>query len=606
MHSPYPKRARQRAEATGEGRWHLSDVMPASKDRGFDEVISKLENKTASFEALRQKLPSFGRNDLEDTLSLYEEISEILARVGAYAYLHFSEDTRNQDAKALLDRTEEQRADIDNRVLFFRLWWIGLDEGRTGGMAPSNPDHAYFLSLLRKLRPHTLEEKVEQALNLKNTTGFSSWVHHYDQITSDYTFELKPGVKGSIARNRRPRKLVRDEVSRLFASPDPSLRKAAYQAILVKYAEGGRMLGEVYRTIIRDWKNEYVKLRAYSSPISPRNLENDVPDESVEALLSACRENAVVFQDFFRLKGSLLGNRRIPRYDIYAPLQKRDRRISYSDAVKMVMQAFGEFDQRFARMAMKVFEAQHVDTSPRKGKEPGAYCMSVSPAVVPYLLLNYAGRIADAYTIAHESGHAVHSQLSSNHSVLTFMPPLVLAETASVFGEMLLYDKMMKDERDAEVKKGVLLEKISSMYATIGRQAYFVLFEMDAHKAVADGSTVEKLCALYLSNLTSQFGSAVGVPKAFKWEWTSIPHFYHTPFYCYAYAFGNLLSLALYDRYVREGREFVPAFMKILGYGGSKSPADILQEVGFDVLSRGFWQGGFDVVGRMVRELRRL
>jgi len=585
--------------------WRLSDVMPATKSRESNEIFSRLEERTASFEALRLKLPDFGRIQIEDFLRIYEEINEILARVGAHAYMHFSEDTRNQEAKALLDRAEEQRADIDNRVLFFRLWWIGLDDGKARDVMPSDSDHAYFLSSLRKLRPHTLEEKVEQALNLKNTTGFSGWVHHYDQITSDYTFELRPKGRGA-KRSRRPRKLVRDEVSRLFASPDPALRKEAYQALLGKYAEGGRMLGEVYRTIVRDWKNEYVKLRAYSSPISPRNLENDVPDGSVEALLAACKENAVVFQNFFRLKGSMLVRGRITRYDIYAPLQKRERRITYSKAVAMVMEAFGEFDEKFAGLAKKVFEVQHVDTSPRKGKETGAYCMSVTPAVVPFLLLNYAGRLADVYTIAHESGHAVHSQLSSGHSVLTFMPPLVLAETASVFGEMLLFDKMMKAERDPDVKKDVLLEKISSMYATIGRQAYFVLFETDAHRAVAEGATVEKLCALYLSNLTDQFGDAVRVADAFKWEWTSIPHIYHTPFYCYAYAFGNLLSLALYDRYVREGREFVPSYLKILAYGGSKGPAEILQEVGIDVSSKAFWQGGFDVVGRMVKELRGL
>jgi oligoendopeptidase F len=232
--------------------------------------------------------------------------------------------------------------------------------------------------------------------------------------------------------------------------------------------------------------------------------------------------------------------------------------------------------------------------------------MSVTPDVVPYLLLNYSGRMRDAYTIAHESGHAVHSQLASSHSVLTFQPQLVLAETASVFGEMILYDRMMKQEKDARLKKAILLDKISNLYATIGRQAYFVVFESDAHRAVTDGATVSNLCSIYRNNLKEQFGAAVEVSDEFQWEWASIPHMYHTPFYCYAYAFGNLLSLALYERYTEEGKEFVPTYLKVLSYGGSESPAKVLGGVGVDISSARFWQGGFDLIGRMVGELQKL
>ena len=232
--------------------------------------------------------------------------------------------------------------------------------------------------------------------------------------------------------------------------------------------------------------------------------------------------------------------------------------------------------------------------------------MSVTPEVVPYLFLNFSGATRDVYTIAHESGHAVHSQLAAGHSVLTFHPPLVLAETASVFGEMILFDKFMREEKDAELKRAVLLEKISSMYATIGRQAYFVVFENQAHPAVNEGSTVSDLCDVYSSVLKEQFGEAVEVPEEFRWEWTYIPHIYHTPFYCYAYAFGNLLSLALYDAYMKRGRSFVPKYLRVLGYGGSERPGKILSQVGIDVTSAGFWQSGFDVIRRMVDELQKL
>lgn len=586
--------------------WNLEDLLPAGKTNVFERTEEGLKSATKHFEAVRKDLPRFGKSDVAKALTLYEKIDDSLVRLLCFAYLRFSEDTKNQRMKALLDRTEELRADVDNGILFFRLWWIGLSDEKAVSLMPANPDHLYFLTTLRKMKPHTLEERVEQVVNLKNTTGFSGWVHHYDQITTGYTFELK--VRGKVVRDRggKPKEFVRDEMSQLYASPDPARREAAYKSVLAKYAAGGSVLGEVYRTIVRDWRNEYVKLRGYPTAISVRNLENDVPDQSVETLLSVCHKNVGVFQDFFSLKAKMLGKRRLSRYDLYAPLLRKEKKLSYANAVDLVMGAFSEFDSGFARLALRVFKEGHVDSKPRKGKETGAFCMGVTPKVVPYLLLNYSDRMRDAYTIAHESGHAVHSQLASSHSVLTFQPQLVLAETASVFGEMILYNRMMRDEKDDEVKRDVLLDKISTMYATIGRQAHFVIFESEAHKSVIEGATVSDLCSLYLKDLRGQFGSQVEVPDQFEWEWASIPHIYHTPFYCYAYAFGNLLSLALYERYSKEGKDFVPTYLQLLSYGGSASPAKVLEGVGVDISSTRFWQDGFDVISRMVGELKKL
>ncbi len=588
------------------GRWNLEDVLSGGAGRGMQERLEAAKEKAVGFEKLRGRLDKFTAADVGSTLKLYESIVDDISRTSAYSYMRYSADTADQQAKAAIDTAEDLRAEVDNRVLFFRLWWAGLEDSKAAGLMPVNPDYRYVLGLWRKLKPYTLEEKVEQAVNLKNVTGFLGWTHHYDKIASGFSFTVK--VRGRMLKDAagKPKKMVVDEVARLFASTDPATREAAYKTLLSKYAENGDVLGEVYRTIVRDWRNENVKMRGYATAISPRNLENDVPDAAVETLLRACRANSAVFQDFFRLKARMLGMKKMNRYHIYAPLAKKERRVAYSDAARMVFSAFGEFDEGFARMAQRVFDQGHVDASPRKGKRNGAYCMSVTPEVVPYLFLNYSGATRDVYTIAHESGHAVHSQLAAGHSVLTFHPPLVLAETASVFGEMILFDRFMREEKDAELKRAVLLEKISSMYATIGRQAYFVVFENQAHTAVSEGSTVSDLCKVYSSVLKEQFGEAVEVPEEFRWEWTYIPHIYHTPFYCYAYAFGNLLSLALYDAYRKEGRSFVPKYLRVLSYGGSESPGKILDQVGVDIASAGFWQSGFDVIRRMVDELQKL
>jgi oligoendopeptidase F len=585
--------------------WDLTDLLPSSVGPEFDAILAELEAGTVALESLRERLPRFSWSDVEEHMRIAEKLVETLSRLNAYSSMLYSSDTQNQESKELLDRVEDLNAETKNRTLFLKLYWVGLDNAAAAVLLPSNPDHAYYLTSLRKLKPHMLDEKAEQVVNIKNTTGFSGWLHHYDLMVSDFTFDVRtrqPSGEEAIV----PRKLNFSETTSLFASPVAAEREAAYRAVMEKYGENGLILGEVYRTIVRDWRNEYVQLRRYASPISPRNLENDVSDGSVDALLTTCRSNSTVFQEFFRLKAKMLGFEKMTRYHIHAPLTQEERKIEYPDAVRMVLDAYNEFDPRFADLARNVFTRRHVDSELRKAKKTGAYCMSISPRTVPYIMLNYAGSIRDVYTVAHECGHAIHGQLTWGHSMLTYFPTLVMAETASVFGEMILFDRFMKSEKDAEVKKAVLLEKIGSMYSTIGRQAYFVVYEEEAHAAVADGATVSKLCSSYLANLREQFGESVEVPDEFKWEWTVIPHIFHTPFYCYAYAFGNLLSLALYDRYTREGREFVPTYVKILSSGSSRGPQEILGEIGIDIESKEFFQGGFDVIDRMVGELRRL
>ncbi len=588
------------------GRWNLEDALPGGEGEGMDGKLDNIRERAKRFEGLRGKLAGFSAAELESALRLYEGIVDGLSRTNARATMKYTTDTGDQQAKATLDRVEDLKAEVDNMVLFFRLWWVGLDASKAASLTPENPDYRYLLAYWRKLKPHVLDEKVEQAVNLKNVTGFVGWTHHYDKVTSGFTFTMKVGGKVVKDSSGKPKKMVAEEVIKLFTSPEPAQREGAYRALLGRYAEEGEVVGEVYRTIARDWRNEYVKMRGYPSAIAMRNLENDVPDGAVGTLLAVCRKNATVFQDFFRLKAKMLGTRKMTRYHIYAPLVLKQKKVGYGDAVNTVIDAYREFDPRVAQMATKVFKEAHVDATPRKGKTHGAYCYSITPDVVPYVFLNFAGVTRDVYTMAHELGHAVHGQLASSHSVLTFQPPLVLAETASVFGEMILFEKFMHEEKDAEVKRGVLLEKISSMYATIARQAYFVVFENQAHPAVNEGATVSDLCSLYSKSLEEQFGSAVSVPEEFKWEWTYIPHIFHTPFYCYAYAFGNLLSLALYDAYAKEGRGFVPKYLQLLSYGGSKSPVGILDEVGVDISSAKFWESGFGVIRRMVRELERL
>jgi len=349
-----------------------------------------------------------------------------------------------------------------------------------------------------------------------------------------------------------------------------------------------------------------VELRKFKQPMSVRNLGNDLPDAVVDTLLKVVHDNAPVFQRYFRAKARMIGVERLRRYDLYAPLSQSDKQFSYDTAVNMVVETFGRFSPRVGQLASQVFEAGHVDAEVRHGKQHGAFCASVFPGVAPWVLTNYNGRGNDVATLAHEMGHAIHALLAGDHSVMTFHPGLPLAETASVFGERLVIERLLAEEPDPAVRRDLLATSLDDAYATVGRQGFFALWEKEAHELVHQGKTAEEISTRYLETLHDQFGDALEMNDDFRWEWIAIHHFYQVPFYVYAYAFGQLLVLALYKRYKQEGESFKPKYLKILAYGGSKAPADVLREAGINIKSAAFWQGGYDVISELIDELERL
>jgi oligoendopeptidase F len=357
---------------------------------------------------------------------------------------------------------------------------------------------------------------------------------------------------------------------------------------------------------VRDWAAENVGIRKYASAIAVRNLDNDVPDEAVDTLLETCRKNAPLFQRYFRFKAKRLGVDTLRRFDLYAPLAESDKSYTFDEGTGMVLESLGAFAPVLADHARRVFDEGHLDSEVRPRKDTGAFCAGATPDLTPWVLMNFNGKPDDVATLAHEIGHAVHSMMASDHSVLTFHAPLPLAETASVFSEMLLLERLLGEEKDPAVRRDLLGRFIDDAYATVMRQAYFVLFERDAHRMVEEGVTIDGLSAAYLENLKQQFGDSVEVNEEFALEWVCIPHIYHTPFYCYAYSFGQLLVLALYRKYKEEGAAFVPRYLEILSSGGSMQPADVIARAGFDMASEAFWQGGFDVLAGMMDELEGL
>ncbi len=415
--------------------------------------------------------------------------------------------------------------------------------------------------------------------------------------TNSLTFPLK--YQGRI------KNLTREQLMAYVRHPSTSIRRAAYQSLFKVYGAQRDLLGDLYKHLVQDWSNEGLELRHYDSPIAVRNMANDLQDPAVDALLSTCKKNVAVFQRYFQLKKRLLKLRGFHRYDLYAPYEATSRRITFPRAKNMVMEAYNNFSPKLADLASRVISEHHLDAGIRPGKMGGAFCYSVRPKQTPYVLMNFTGEARDVSTLAHELGHAVHAMLAENHSVLTFHSALPLADSASIFSEQLLSDSLRAQEGNKTARISLLLSQLDDVYATIMRQAFFVIFEREAHRMIANGATIDELAETYLALLREQFGQAVIVGEEFRWEWLAIPHIFASPFYCYSYSFGNLLVLALFQQYKKEGRAFIPRYLELLAGGGSASPQTLLSPLGIDCSSRKFWQGGFTRIQALVNELEQ-
>ncbi len=584
------------AEAETSVRWNLTDLFGAADAEQVDSTIRDLEQAVAFLESARPSLShEIPTDSFLQLLATYETTVRLQRRLAGYAFLRFAEDTQDQAALSLQNRFNQLLASTENRLTFFELWFKDLPDDAAQRLIVASGDWRYFLESWRRLKPFTLTEPEERVITLKDVNGIEALVTLYDMITNAFSFTLE--VDG------KRKTLTQDEIGSYVRDPRAEVRAAAYQEMYRVYMDQRAVLAQIYAHRVGDWHAEMIDLRKFGTPISARNTMNDIPDAVVETLLSVCRENAGLFQRYFKLKAGWLGQEQLRRYDLYAPLATSSQRYSLEQAVDLVLGCFDAFSPMLADAASRVLDAAHLDAEPQPNKRGGAFCYAVLPELAPWVLTNFSERGRDVSTLAHELGHAIHAVLAADHSVLTFDASPPLAETASVFGEMLLAEKLLAEEEDVDVRRNMLVTMVDDAYVTVQRQAYFTLFEQEAHRLSVEGKTADELAEHYWQNLTEQFGDAVELSDEFRWEWTLIPHIYHTPFYTYAYSFAQLLVLALYQRYTLEGEAFKPKYLKILSYGGSASPATILAEAGFDMTSRAFWQGGFDYIASLIERL---
>ncbi|KWT92701.1 M3 family oligoendopeptidase [Candidatus Magnetominusculus xianensis] len=588
-----------KAAATYEKtKWALTDLLVSPEAPETEEILSGLKSLVSEIVSRRDALiEDMSGDDFTAFLRLIEKFAVESNRLTAYSQLWFSEDTQSQSALTFMGRIEQLLTDMYNETLFWGLWWKSIGDEDAQRLMGHAGDLRYYLERERAFKKHTLTEPEEKIINLKDVNGINAVITIYDMLTSKYEFGIE--VDGQMIRP-----LTRDALMSYVHHSNPVLREAAYKELFRVYCNDEILLSQLYAYRVRDWASEHVRIRNHDSAISVRNLANDIPNSVVDTLLPVCVEESHVFQRYFNIKSRLLGLPKLRRYDIYASVRRGDEHIiPYNTAVETVLDSFNKFSPKFGALAKRVFDEARIDAEDRPNKRTGAFCYGVLPNMTPWVLMNYTGKPRQVATLAHELGHAVHALAAAQHSVLTFHAPLPLAETASVFSEMLLTERMLQEEGTQEARTALVCSALDDIYATVLRQAYFVLFEREAHGLLADGANPGELNTLYLNLMRRQFGDSVELTDDFQHEWMAIPHIFHTPFYCYAYSFGELLSLSLYNMYKEEGRGFVDKLLKILSYGGSASPQHILNEAGIDITDSRFWHGGFRVIDGFIDKL---
>jgi len=583
--------------------WDLDQVLPA---KDFDTTFAAIESELPQFAIWQKKLtPTMTEADFESYFDWYSKLSEKMTRLYYRPSLAESVDAKSSEAKRMKARAQDLSIRIAEVARPLSMWLKGkavkgmetLDDANAKRLFAAVDGMEYPLTYARDLARHTLTEAEESIISHKDATGTSPLTDLRDMIETDYSFEMD--IDGKVEAYA-----TSEELKAQIYSPDPKRREAVYRALFRPYIADKDKFFLIYQSVVKDWAYE-AKLRGYSSPIGMRNAANQVSDKAIEALMQVCEEERGIFHEFFAWKAEQLGMKKLRRYDLYAPLSELKSTYSYDEAVAMVLETFQSFSPDFAAKAQRILDDQHVDSHPAPTKRSGAFCATVAPQLAPYVMLNFAGKSRDISTLAHELGHGVHSLYADHLPISSQQANLPLAETASTFGEMVLFEAMLAKIEDPTEKHTLIAEKLADSYATISRQNYFVKFEIAAHDAIPKGAGVDDIQKLWLDGLKEQFGSSVEVDDSFQYEWSYIPHIVHTPFYCYAYNFGELLSLSLYARYKAEGKSFIPKIEAILAAGGSREPKQVLAEVGIDYEDAEFWRGGFEIIRGWLKELQR-
>ncbi len=583
--------------ATDLPRWDLNHLYAGLDDPALGADIDAIEPAALRFrEAWRGRVGEAGASDLALAVNDYEAALGAPLRPYAFAHLRFAADSSDPHSVALLQKVKEAASRAQRHTVFFDLELDRIDDAAFARALthPGLARYRHHLAHCRAFRPHRLSEAEEEILTLKDLVGRSAFVQLYDQLTSSfrYRFEL----------DGEERELTGPELLALLKHPDRGVRRKAYETYIDAYEAQRVTLTSVWNALVLDHR-QTLELRRYQDPMEPVHLRNELTPKAVGTLMEVTRAHYGLARRYYRWKARALGVDRLWSTDLVAPLPGPEpEALPFDRARAWVLEAYAGFADEFEEIARGFFDEGRIDAAPRPGKAGGAFCMGVAPDLPIYVLMNYTGKLRDAATLAHELGHGIHFTLARVQPLLEYSPVLPMAETASVFGELLLARRLEAEDLDPVLRRNLLAERVEDVIATTFRQNLYVEFEYRAHRQGGYLSD-DRLCELWFEALEEAYGDAVEQVPASRWAWSAIPHFVHTRFYCYAYVFGELLVLALYRRYQEEGAAFVPRLRELLAAGGSRSPGELVAGLGYNVEDPAFWAGGYEVLEAMVSAL---
>jgi len=582
-------------------KWNLNPIL---KIKDFNCLYLELEKDLEKMRGFVDLLgPDISKKKFREILEFSEISEEKIARLGALPGLMEAVNQRDAEAKLLKSRVENLALKWSEVGIKMSLWLKGkgdphLDDRNAKRIFGVVKDLQYGLKRSRLLAKYSLLEREENIVVNKDINGMGVLEELREMIAAEMEYEIE-------IRGRKKKLKTQSELLALVYDPDSETRKAAYGALLTKQKENLPKFFAIYQAVVKDWAYE-TKLRGYKNAMAVRNLANDVPNEAVEKLLESCSKNRGIFQEYFKWKAKELGKEKLERSDLYAPIAKKERKYTISETKELVLGGLSKFSDKFYKFGKELIDGEQIDWMPKLNKRSGAFCATISPKIKPYIMLNFTGKQRDVSTLAHEVGHGIHSMYASGLHPSAQNANLPLAETASTLAEMILFEEILKQEKDGEIRKALLADKMADAYATICRQNYFVLFEKEAHKKIPEGMRAEDLSNLYFNNLKEQLGESVEISPDFRYEWSYISHIFASPFYCYAYNFGGLLSLGLYARYKENPGVWRKRIETILAAGGSRNPEEVLREVKIDIRNPGFWQESFEIIREWQRKLIKI
>ena len=576
--------------------WNLADLYASPDSPDFARDMKKGEDLSKAFaETYRGKLAGLGGAELAQALKDYEAISDLLGRTGSYAQLYYVGDTTDSQRGKFYGDVSAKLTEISTLLLFFELELNRIEDQAlaTAMQVPALAHYRPWIENLRKEKPYQLDDKLEELFLEKSQTSAAAFNRLFDETMAGLRFE----VDGET--------LTLEPALNLMQSPDEAKRKAGADALAKTFGANIKLFTLITNTLAKD-KDISDRWRGFKDIADARHLSNRVEPEVVAALVESVRNNyPKLSHRYYRMKAKWLGKDQLMHWDRNAPLPAEDtREVPWAQAKDMVLSAYGSFDPQMAEIARTFFDKNWIDAPSRPGKAPGAFAHPTVPSAHPYVLLNYLGKTRDVMTLAHELGHGVHQVLAASQGPLMSSTPLTLAETASVFGEMLTFQALLKQTTDPKKRKVLLASKVEDMINTVVRQIAFYTFERKVHGARKEGElTPEQLNAIWLEVQAESLGSGVNFGEGYETFWTYIPHFIHSPFYVYAYAFGDCLVNSLYARYRESEQGFQEKYFTMLKAGGTKHHSELLKPFGLDASAPGFWDKGLSVISGMIDEL---